>query len=94
MHLTKQEIRLAAFSLVFDNEGKTQKYSVDQLSIATECFKLLNECVNDDEEKTYKDSEVSMGQDVKTFLLDRLNREWGVADGLFFISLKEKLETS
>lgn len=92
MQLTKEEIRLAVYSVVIGEDGQAKKYETDKLPIATTCFKLLNSCVNEDEEKTYKDSDIELNTASKTFLLECLNRKWAVADGLFVLSLKEKLE--
>lgn len=92
MHLTKEEIKIAVYSLVLGADNQPRRFDIDKLPLATQAFKALNACVNEDEEKTYKDSEIEFNTVIKAFLLESITRQWGVADGIHVLSLKEKLE--
>lgn len=92
MHLTKEEIKLAAVSLLFLNNGETRRFPTSDIKLSSEAFKLLESCVSDDEHKSYKDSDVEMASEAKE-LIKRCaeEREWSVIDGPWVISLLEKL---
>ena len=92
MQLTKEEIKIAVYSIIFGADGLPRKFALDDLALATDCFKALNTCVNDDEEKTYKDSTVDFSTSIKAFLMDSIKRQWGVVDGGHVLTLLKKLE--
>jgi hypothetical protein len=94
MQFTKEEIKVAVYSVLVDTDGKSKTYGADDLPLAVNIFKAFNVCTNDDEVRSYKDGGVELSTSMKAFLLERLNREWGVGDGQYVLTLKEKLEAA
>lgn len=91
MHLTKEEIKTAVFSLVFLPNGEERNtFPLAELKDASDAFQALN--TSADEAGSYKDGDVELSAEQKGLILKCLDRSWPPADGIHVLSLKSKLE--
>ena len=89
MYLTKEELRLSAYAIVY-NLGEERATYDEDLGEASTAFKAINASV--DGEGNYVDGDIDFSTSQKALMLRRLKRAWPAADGEFVLSLREKLE--
>ena len=90
MKITTGQLAIINLVLQIDGEGKAKQYALSELTTASDIFKEIKKCVEDDK---FIDGEINLTSEQKVFLTKLIDeRTWTVNDAEVVFELKTLLK--